>query len=109
MGIDAVKEKLQGKTTTVAGPSGVGKSSIINQLQSHINMETGDLSEKIERGKHTTRHSEMFKVENGLVIDSPGFSLFELSDIESVDLQHCYHLLRKCLKEKKAEAWEWDF
>ena len=57
--IDEVKALLKGKTTAIAGPSGVGKSSIINILQPEAKMETGDISQKIERGKHTTRHSEL--------------------------------------------------
>ena len=55
--IEEIKKVLRGKTTTVAGPSGVGKSSLINLLQSDIQMETGSISKKIARGKHTTRHS----------------------------------------------------
>ena len=62
-----IKEALKGKTTTVAGPSGVGKSSLINCLQENVNMETGSISRKIERGKHTTRHSEL------IPIDAAGF------------------------------------
>ena len=61
-GLGSIRSLLEGKTTTVAGPSGVGKSSIINCLQSDITMETGTISEKIERGKHTTRHSEIIPV-----------------------------------------------
>ena len=91
MGIEAIKEKLHGKTTTVAGPSGVGKSSIINQLQSHINMETGDLSEKIERGKHTTRHTEFIPIgENTFILDTPGFSSLAIFDIEKEELEQFY-------------------
>jgi ribosome biogenesis GTPase len=73
--IEAVKELLKGKTTAIAGPSGVGKSSIINVLQPEANMETGNISQKIERGKHTTRHSELFPIdENSYIMDTPGFS-----------------------------------
>ena len=61
-GIDTIQELLRGKTTTVAGPSGVGKSSLVNCLQSGTVMETGSISEKIERGKHTTRHSELISI-----------------------------------------------
>ena len=60
--LDSLKELLKGKTTTVAGPSGVGKSSLINQLQDDVYMEIGSISEKIERGKHTTRHSEIISL-----------------------------------------------
>ena len=61
--VDEVKKLLEGKTTAIAGPSGVGKSSLINILQPEAQMETGSISEKIERGKHTTRHSELICIE----------------------------------------------
>lgn len=90
-GIEAIKEILSGKTTTVAGPSGVGKSSLINTLQSGIQMETGDISTKIERGKHTTRHSELIAIEdNTYILDTPGFSSLELFDMEKEDLAKYY-------------------
>ena len=74
---------LNGKTTTVAGPSGVGKSSLINCLQSNTVMETGSISEKIERGKHTTRHSELIAIgDNTYILDTPGFSSLGLFDLE---------------------------
>ena len=74
-GIQELKELLRGKTTTVAGPSGVGKSSIINCLQSGVTMETGQISRKIERGKHTTRHTELIAAGAGTyILDTPGFS-----------------------------------
>lgn len=90
-GLEALKEKLVGKTTTVAGPSGVGKSSIINELQSSIRMETGAISTKIERGKHTTRHSELIAMEeNTYILDTPGFSSLGLFDMEKEDLTKYY-------------------
>jgi len=89
-GIDAVRSIVSEGISVLAGQSGVGKSSIINCLLESDTMATGGLTRKLERGKHTTRHSEMFEVGKGLVIDSPGFSLFELSDIEAVELQHYY-------------------
>ena len=66
-GLEQVKEVLSGKTTTVAGPSGVGKSSLINRLSPKANMETGEISAKIERGRHTTRHSEMIALGDGIL------------------------------------------
>ena len=66
-GVELIRERLQGKTSTVAGPSGVGKSSLINLLQSDIKMETGSISEKIQRGRHTTRHSELIALDNGTI------------------------------------------
>ncbi len=76
-----IKEALKGKTTTVAGPSGVGKSSLINCLQENVNMETGSISRKIERGKHTTRHSELIPIdEDSYIMDTPGFSSLYTND-----------------------------
>lgn len=87
-GISKIMEILRGKTSTVAGPSGVGKSSIINLLQSEIHMETGNISEKIERGKHTTRHSELIAIaEDTYIFDTPGFSSLYVSDMEKKDLK----------------------
>lgn len=87
-GISKIKEVLRGKTSTVAGPSGVGKSSIINLLQSEIRMETGDISEKIERGKHTTRHSELIAIaEDTYIFDTPGFSSLYVTDMEKEELK----------------------
>ncbi len=91
VGIEQLKDVLRGKTTTVAGPSGVGKSSIINELQSGIRMETGSISAKIERGKHTTRHSELIAMEeNTYILDTPGFSSLGLFELEKEDLQKFY-------------------
>lgn len=85
--IDRLLNLLKGKTTTVAGPSGVGKSSIVNRLQAGIVMETGAISEKIERGKHTTRHSELIAIDEGTyILDTPGFSSLGLFNLEKEDL-----------------------
>lgn len=82
-GLDAVRDFLRNKTTTVAGPSGVGKSSLINACQSSVTMETGDLSRKLARGKHTTRHLELiFVEENTYIVDTPGFSSLFLPEEE---------------------------
>ncbi len=86
--LDNVIESLNGKTTAIAGPSGVGKSSLINRITPEANMETGSVSRKIERGKHTTRHSELFPV-NGdtYIMDTPGFSSLYVNDFEKEDLK----------------------
>lgn len=90
-GIEKIREVLQGKTSTVAGPSGVGKSSLINKLQSDVNMETGSISEKIERGKHTTRHTEFIPIgEDTYIMDTPGFSSLAVFDMEKEELEQFY-------------------
>lgn len=90
-GLGSIRSLLEGKTTTVAGPSGVGKSSIINCLQSDITMETGTISEKIERGKHTTRHSEIIPVSHDTyIMDTPGFSSMDVPGFEKENLWTCY-------------------
>lgn len=74
-GLDELKAVMEGRTTVLAGPSGVGKSSITNALLSQTVMEIGGISRKIERGKHTTRHSQLFKIAGGTyVMDTPGFT-----------------------------------
>ena len=90
-GIDLLREELRGKTAAVAGPSGVGKSSLINLLQPEASMETGAISRKIERGRHTTRHSEIIPVEPGTyIMDTPGFSSLSIPGFEKEDLSDCY-------------------
>lgn len=86
-GIEKLREIVQDKTTVMAGPSGVGKSSIINLLYPNANMQTGKISEKIERGKHTTRHSELFFMnETTYLFDTPGFSSLYLEDMDKEEL-----------------------
>ena len=90
-GMEAVHEILKGKTTTVAGPSGVGKSTLINRICPQASMETGEISRKIDRGKHTPRHSELFYVEEDTyLMDTPGFSSLMLPGMEKEDLQNYF-------------------
>ncbi len=92
-GIDELRAILRGKTTAVAGPSGVGKSTIINAICQREVMPTGEISVKIERGKHTTRHSELFPVggePDTYIMDTPGFSSLQLPDIRKEELRNFY-------------------
>ena len=90
-GLKELRAFLEGKTTTVAGPSGVGKSSLINHLLGETAMETGSLSAKIDRGKHTTRHSELLRIDqDSFVFDTPGFSSLEVMDLEKEELAAYY-------------------
>ena len=87
-GINTLEAVIKGKTTVFAGPSGVGKSSTLNSLFPDANVQTGGLSEKIQRGKHTTRHSElMFVDDDTYIMDTPGFSSLYTEGIEAEDLK----------------------
>ena len=91
LGLKELQEILEGKTTTVAGPSGVGKSSLINLLAPEACMETGEISKKIERGRHTTRHAELIQLKgDGYIMGTPGFSSLYLPEMEKEELQDCY-------------------
>lgn len=90
-GMEELKYSISAKTAALAGPSGVGKSTILNYLIPHANMETGSISEKTKRGKHTTRHVEIFKADGGgRIFDTPGFTSFEIMEAEEDDLMHFY-------------------
>ncbi|TCT16949.1 ribosome biogenesis GTPase [Natranaerovirga pectinivora] len=90
-GIDNIKDVLKDKTSVFAGPSGVGKSSILNELQDKVKMETGEISAKIKRGKHTTRHAELMSFDDtSYIVDTPGFSSIFLNEIEAKDLREYF-------------------
>ncbi len=90
-GVEGIKNLLKDKTTVLAGPSGVGKSSLINLIQPDANMETGSISEKIQRGKHTTRHSELFFIDgSSYIMDTPGFSSLYIDNMEKEELKEYF-------------------
>ena len=90
-GIRELEEVLKGKTTTVAGPSGAGKSSLTNLLAPDVQMETGEISKKLGRGKHTTRHSQLICLgKDTYLMDTPGFTSFYVEDIEKEELRHYF-------------------
>lgn len=90
-GLDEIRKVLKNKTTVVAGPSGVGKSTIVNALYPNANMETGEISKKIERGKHTTRHAQLFALDDSTyIMDTPGFTSLNLVDVLKEDLWEFY-------------------
>ena len=90
-GIDNLADHIRGKTTVMAGPSGVGKSSLLNCLSTDKQMETGAISKKIRRGRHTTRHSELIRIgPDTYMMDTPGFSSLYLSDMEKEELKNYF-------------------
>ena len=90
-GVEEFRSCLMGKTSVLAGPSGVGKSSMMNAIFPGANIATGEISGKIKRGKHTTRHSELFYLgEQSYVMDTPGFTSLRLPDMEKEELREYY-------------------
>lgn len=95
-GIDTIKELIHGKTTALAGPSGVGKSSLLNCLDPDVKMATGLVSEKIRRGRHTTRHSELIHIEDDTyVMDTPGFSSLFTHMFEKEEIKDYFYEFRQ--------------
>jgi ribosome biogenesis GTPase / thiamine phosphate phosphatase len=94
--IENLKDVLKNKLSVFSGPSGVGKSSMMNAVQPNFELKTGDISEKLKRGKHTTRHAEIYKLNfGGFVVDTPGFSSFELGSIDEFELSDYYPEIKK--------------
>lgn len=98
-GLSDLKRAISGGKTALAGPSGVGKSTIINHLIPEANMETGEINIKTFRGKHTTRHVEIFQFEGGYLFDTPGFTSLDIDHDDELILQECFpefSKLEKC-------------
>ncbi len=88
IGISELRELLKDKITVFAGPSGVGKSTLLNNIQSNLRLQTGEISQKTNRGKHTTRHVELIELEiGGWVVDTPGFSSLDINFLEEKDVE----------------------
>lgn len=101
-GIDSVIEEIQGCTCVLAGVSGVGKSTLLNAIAPELLRETGDVSERLRRGKHTTRCAELFDVYGGTIADTPGFSSLELEAFDLKDrskLAECFAEFREYFDE----------
>jgi ribosome biogenesis GTPase / thiamine phosphate phosphatase len=88
--LEKIRPLLEGKTTVLAGQSGVGKSTLLNTLMPDLNLKTGVISDALGRGKHTTRHVELIEVAGGLIADTPGFSSFDFDTIEKEELTYCF-------------------
>lgn len=98
-GIEAVMEMLKGKTNAFCGNSGVGKSTLLNAIDPRLSLDTGDISQKLGRGRHTTRHVELFELPNGgFVADTPGFSAVDLEKFQTIlkdELAYCFREMRE--------------
>lgn len=90
VGIEELKKSLKDNITVVCGPSGVGKSTMMNSIAGRSVMQTGEISDKLKRGKNTTRHSELVEVEGGFLVDTPGFSSLDLNFIDKNELRELF-------------------
>lgn len=98
--INKIKAIMKGKISAFTGNSGVGKTTLLNKLDSTLNLSTGAISDKLGRGRHTTRQAQLFNVCDGYVIDTPGFSSFEFEKTEIIkkdDLPYCFREFREYL------------
>lgn len=101
-GIDILESFIRGKNVALAGPSGVGKSTMTNLLHENAEAETGEISDKTQRGKHTTRHVEIFSLDNGTYLyDTPGFTSVDMSEMEPAEVKGLFPEFRSRLGECK--------
>jgi ribosome biogenesis GTPase len=98
-GLQELKTRITNNISVFCGPSGVGKSTILNSLLGREAMKTGDISKKSQKGKHTTRHSELIEYEQGFLLDTPGFSSLSLDFIDKEQLQYCFPEFEKHTNE----------
>ncbi len=103
-GIENLRETISSGVTVFAGPSGVGKSSLLNRIDTRLKLKTGSVSEKILRGKHTTRVAELIEFGGGYLVDTPGFSAVDLSEL-GITAEN----LRECFKEFTDFAYDCKF
>lgn len=114
LGIEQLKQQLFGRISVFAGPSGAGKSTILNAVEPGLALTTGEVSAKIGRGKHTTRFAELLPLSGGgFVVDTPGFSFTEFTDVPATELMHCFPEIAKyaanckfttCLHDKEPQC-----
>ncbi|MFE6167187.1 ribosome small subunit-dependent GTPase A [Viridibacillus arvi] len=96
-----IQQVLEGKTTVLAGQSGVGKSTLLNTIMPSLELKTGVISEALGRGKHTTRHVELIPLAGGLIADTPGFSSFDFDTLEKEELTSCFPELQRISEDCK--------
>lgn len=88
--IEKLKQVISEKYVAISGQSGVGKSTFINKLAEHLDIETGEISKHLGRGRHTTRHTEFYQIDDFYIADTPGFSSLDITFIEKEDLQYLF-------------------